>query len=101
MSIISLLGFLIEPAPPSVELALDGCIFLELNVPCWNCGGLRSCGEGEGCHLICSRISILSCKGLFEEMFNYYQYRASPDHEASDIGYEEFGHLVFSFLVGG
>jgi len=34
-------------------------------------------------------------------MFNYYQHRASPDHEASDVGYEEFGHLVFSFLVGG
>jgi hypothetical protein len=33
-------------------------------------------------------------------MFNYYQHRASPDDEASDIGYEEFGHLVFSFLVG-
>jgi hypothetical protein len=40
-------------------------------VPSRNCGGLRSCGEGEGCHLICSRISIWSCKGLIEEMFNY------------------------------
>jgi hypothetical protein len=33
-------------------------------------------------------------------MFNYYQYRASPDHEASDIRYKEFGHLFGSFLVG-
>jgi hypothetical protein len=33
-------------------------------------------------------------------MFNYYQHRASPDHESGDVGYEEFGHLVFSFLVG-
>jgi len=31
-------------------------------------------------------------------MFNYYQHRASPDHEASDIGYEEFVHLVWLFL---
>jgi hypothetical protein len=39
-------------------------------------------------------ISIVSCKGLFEDMFNYYQHRASPDDEASDIGYEDFVHLV-------
>jgi hypothetical protein len=50
--------------------------------------------------LVCSRISIVSCKGLFKQMFNNYQHRASPDHEASDVGEEEFGHLVFSFLVG-
>ena len=33
-------------------------------------------------------------------MFNYYQHRASPDHEASDVGYEEFVHLIF-FLGWG
>jgi len=33
-------------------------------------------------------------------MFNNYQHRASPDHEASDIGYEEFVHLVFLSWLG-
>ena len=31
-------------------------------------------------------------------MFNYYQHRASPDHEASDITKEDFVHLVWVFL---
>ena len=34
-------------------------------------------------------------------MFNYYQHRASPDHEASDVGYEEFVHLIGFFLGWG
>ena len=34
-------------------------------------------------------------------MFNYYQHRASPDDEASDVTEEEFVHLVWVFLGWG
>lgn len=36
VAVVSLLCLLVEPAPPSVELALDGCIFCKLYVIRWD-----------------------------------------------------------------